>query len=85
MEIKLKLKIKDIEIELSEKEVYELRDIIKLLFPEEKQIQYVPYYPYIWTEPWKITPYWTITCGTNTIIDNDTETIDGVVYKAELT
>lgn len=65
MEIKLKLKIKDTEIELSEKEVGELRDIMDRLFPKQRT-EYVPYYPYVWTEPWKVSPYWTVYCGTNT-------------------
>jgi hypothetical protein len=76
MEIKLKLKIKDTEIELTEKEVGELRDIIKRLFPEDKQIQYVPYYPYVWSEPWKVDR-WTVTYSNNT--GNNT------VYTAQLT
>lgn len=74
MEIKLKLKIKDVEIELTEKEVTELRDIIKRLFPEQT-VQYVPYYPYTWSEPWKCDK-WIIYCNT---------TSANVSYKAELT
>jgi len=67
MELKLKLKIKDTEIELSQKEVEELRDIIKKLFPEPAVVkEYVPWYSYRWS-----TPYWDygnfrITYDTNT-------------------
>jgi hypothetical protein len=74
MEIKLKLKIKDVEIELSEKEVTELRDIIERLFPKQS-IQYVPYYPYTWTTPWIREPWIIYRNGSG----------NNVSYTAELT
>ncbi len=78
MEIKLKLKIKDIEIELSEKEVGELREILKKLFPEPS-VQWVPYYPYIGSNPWK-WDRWTVWCPG--IPDDNTSSVH---YTAELT
>ncbi len=75
MEVKLKLKIKDVEIELSEKEVGELRDILKKLFPEPS-ITYVPYYPYKWVDPWSYG-HWTTYCAEN--IENNC-----TVYTTEL-
>jgi len=45
MDIKIKLKIKDVEIELDRKELKELQSILNELFPKEKEYIYYPYRP----------------------------------------
>ncbi len=58
MEVKIKLKIKDVEIELKKDEAEELRDILNGLVRKEKE--FVPYpllypvYPNLW-DKWEIT------------------------------
>ncbi len=74
MEIKIKLKIKDVELELSEKETRELHDILDHLVDQNGRIMWYPYYPYYpfpsW-EPYKVT--WSDSGTTNTItITNNT-------------
>jgi hypothetical protein len=61
MEIKLKLKIKDVEIELSPDEAKKLIEVLQAVCGGKMQIvekkEYIPYYyphPYYWE--W---PYWT--------------------------
>jgi hypothetical protein len=68
MEIKLKLKIKDVEIELSEKDAVDLRDALKRLTGDEMKVirDWYPLYidryvrPYWDTHPWQ--PY-TVYCN----------------------
>ncbi len=69
MEIKIKLKIKDVEIELTEKEAKELKEILNEIYPEKeikviKEKEYIPYpyyppiiinpEPYKWDQ-WEVT------------------------------
>ena len=70
MEIKLKLKVRDVEIELTKDEAIKLKELLSELTGKEivKEKEYVPYpnpyYPYIrwdwgykWTNPiWTTTP-----------------------------
>ena len=59
MEVKIKLKIKDVEIELSTEEAKELAGILQGL-TREKEVNIT--YPYIGTWPYRytpvVTPYW---------------------------
>jgi len=60
MELKIKLKIKDVEIELDKKELKELKNILDELFPKEKEYIYYPtYYPI-----YRTYPYWEVTYTT---------------------
>ena len=82
MEIKIKLKIKDVEIELTKDEAKDLRDVLNGLVGEkviEKIIEEhhhhygsYPHYPYpIYIEKYRwepFTPYWT--CGTGDNVDS---------------
>ena len=55
MDIKLKLKIKDVELEFSKDEIIELKNLLDELFPNKEFLPYTPYYPpvhYTWWE-WK--------------------------------
>ena len=63
-DIKLKLKIKDIELELSKDEVIQLRDMLNEVFAKERS--YIPYVPY--REPYRPNPltWWRYTTGQNT-------------------
>ncbi len=75
MDIKIKLKVKDVEIELSLEELRELKEIIETL--TEKKIEYVPYVrPYVPTypypEPWI---HWDITTDSSSITDNNEYTV----------
>jgi hypothetical protein len=44
--IRLKLKIKDVELELSKEEVIQLKDLLNDLFPPKEIVRELPYYPY---------------------------------------
>lgn len=72
MEVKIKLKIKDVEIELNRKEAKELKDILNDLVGREKE--YIPYpepYP-VYPNPWyPVYDKWEITWGMTT--DNKTQ------------
>ena len=58
MDIKIKLKIKDVEIELDRKELKELINILGELFPKEIEYRYYPnYYPNHYPLTWR---YYTI-------------------------
>jgi len=80
MDLKVKIKIKDVEIELDKKELKELKDILEDLF-SEKKIGYVPYpyYPtYYPTYPYYRTyPYWEVTYGSITYSNKTTCGGDG--------
>ena len=69
-EIKLKLKVKDIEIELSKNEVKELQAILNELFPTAEKIieRTVPYYPTVPITPYYSTfpYYWVYPTGEDT-------------------
>jgi hypothetical protein len=69
MELKIKLKIKDIEIELDKKDLKELKNILDELFQKEKEYIYYPItYPTIpyYTKPYyRKYPYWEVTYTTN--------------------
>jgi len=78
MEVKIKLKIKDIEIELSEKEAGELKDILERLTEPtrpiiEKEFVPCPVYPTfpIYPDPYPQWPYdhWYVTGTGNTSND----------------
>lgn len=61
MDLKIRLKIKDVEIELDKKELKELKDILNELFPKEKE--YISYPVYYRIYPWydhTTYPYWTV-------------------------
>jgi len=76
MELKIKLKVKNKEIELTKEEAQELVETLRDIFGKEKE--YIPYYPYTypWYRPWEVT--W---CEDNTTYKpNDTITI----YSEEL-
>ena len=72
MEIRIKLKIKDIEIKLSQEEATELQEMLcKLTGAEQDKITYVPY-PY--KELWPLYPqprYWTTDYTTTKINANE--------------
>ena len=51
MELKIKLKVKDVEIELTQDEAVELKDLLGKLCTEKTE--YVPYYP-----QYPYFPYW---------------------------
>jgi hypothetical protein len=59
MELKIKLKVKDKEIELTKDEALELKDLLDKLCAQKTE--YIPYYPYYptWTWPleWWQQPY----------------------------
>ena len=55
MELKIKLKVKNKEIELTKEEAQELVETLRDIFGKEKE--YVPYYPYRYREWWEY-PYW---------------------------
>lgn len=64
-EIKLKLKIKDVEIDLTKSEVLELQGMLNGLFPAPVVIEktvpyYVPNVPYV--DPWHYHPPYHWTC-----------------------
>jgi len=65
MEIRIKLKIKGVEIELDLKEAKELKEILEGITGNKTEIikekEYVPYYPYRY--PYYPEPYnpWTVT------------------------
>ncbi|MHA2039481.1 MAG: hypothetical protein ACW98X_23905 [Promethearchaeota archaeon] len=64
--IKLKLKIKDVEIELTKSEIKELKSILDEIFPQKEIVrEYWPYYPYRWYRQddyqWSDTTHWTVT------------------------
>ena len=57
MELKVKLKLKDVEIELSKEEAQELVETLKDIFGKEKE--YVPYNPWYPSWPYyNINPFW---------------------------
>ena len=75
MEVRVKLKVKDIEIELSQEEAKELKDILAKLVGEDHWYPVYPNYPTwpVW-KPYKITwggtvdtPSWTHVEDTGTI------------------
>ena len=58
MDIKLKLKVKDIEIELSQKEAKELCEALQALVGEPKTIEREIHYPTLPYQPWSPTRPW---------------------------
>ncbi len=62
MEIKLKLKVKDVEIELTAEEARELRDVLGGLVGEKEVIVYPWYNPWSTVNPWS-KPEITWTCS----------------------
>ena len=76
MELKIKLKVKDVEIELTEDEALELKDLLDKLCTQKTE--YMPYYRYFptWTWPleWWQQPY-IYTNADNTIVYDDWHTI----------
>ena len=85
MEIKLKLKIKDVEIELTMEEMKKLKELLNELTGREviEEKEYIPYYPYRYNDWWYYEqPYkwyspWTILC--------DNKTDNNITYTATLT
>ena len=76
MDVRIKIKIKDIEIDLSEKEAGELKDILERLTGPtrpaiEKEIVPYPVYPPIYPDPYPQWPYdhWYVTGTGNTSND----------------
>jgi hypothetical protein len=66
IDIKIKLKIRDLDIELTKDEFKEIYEAGKLIF--DKEINYVPLYPInpIITYPeYPQSPYYVITCSTS--------------------
>jgi hypothetical protein len=65
MEIKLKLKVKDVEIELTPEDAKELCKALQALVGEKeviKEIHHDGYWPWVWTNPWSKYPVtWTTT------------------------
>lgn len=59
MEIKLKLKVRDVEIELTKDEAIKLKELLDGLTGKEiiKEKEYVPWYPYRWY-PYYTQTYW---------------------------
>ena len=71
MELKIKLKVKDVEIELTKDEAVELKDLLdKLCTQKTEYVPYYPQYPVQPTYPW--SPWYTGTPwpGTTWIADN---------------
>jgi len=61
MELKLKLKVKDVEIELTTEEAKKLAQLLAGLVGE-KRVEYVPYRVLPgWWEQWGDPPWWTYT------------------------
>jgi hypothetical protein len=74
MEIKLKLKVKDVEIELSQEDAKELRDALNSLVGKPEVIREYPWYPWIFGYPKTTfigTPEWTHVYTTSTTSTND--------------
>lgn len=64
-EIKIKLKVKNVEVELSLEEVRELAGILQRLTGEKEYIPSYPTYPiYPTYPPWPTHPFWYVTTGT---------------------
>ena len=53
-EIKIRLKFKDIEVELSQAEIIELQGVLNSLFPKVETVPWVPTYPVQPMQPY----YW---------------------------
>ena len=65
--IKLKLKIKDIELEFTQAELKELKSLLNEIFPDPQVIEkkeYYPWYPYI--QPYSDRIYWSYTTNDTT-------------------
>ena len=62
MEIKLKIRIKDIEIELSADEALELKDVLNKLIPTWPIPSYQPFAP-VYYPPYYYYPTNYVTCG----------------------
>ena len=59
MELKIKLKVKDVEIELTKDEAIELKDLLdKLCTQKTEYVPWQPYYPTYPTYPWTYSPEW---------------------------
>lgn len=58
MEIKIKLKIEDVEIELTKDEAKELFDFLKELFGKEVKWETIPIYIEKWKEYYPEWPWW---------------------------
>lgn len=65
MEIKFKLKIKDVELELDKKDLLELRSTLLEMFPQQKEVVYRDRYS--WPYTWQYSPIWTSTSGNVTL------------------
>ncbi len=75
MDIKLKLKIKDVEIELSAQEAKDLLSLLDgLVGPKEKQHYWTPYYPY-WPTVTFSPHIWHTTSGTPYKISDHSDTV----------
>ena len=74
MELKIKLKVKDVEIELTKDEALELKDLLdKLCTQKTEYVPYYPTYPIQPTYPW--SPWYTGTPWPgNTILCDDWQT-----------
>lgn len=76
MEIKIKLKVKNVDIELSLEEIKELKEILEKITGKEiiREKEYIPYYPYV-IEPYPYRPWkhweswitWKTTTGGDTM------------------
>ena len=76
---KIKIKIGKKEVSLSLDELKELKDVLDEILEKEKELVYVPSYPYnsqpyiyVQPNPYKVTPMW-IPCGSvsgTMILDN---------------
>jgi hypothetical protein len=76
MEVKLKIKVKDVEIELSKNDAEELRKLLNDLCGERVIKEYVPYYPY-WRYWYDTTPIPCVTTWVPMYTAGGSCTIDG--------
>jgi hypothetical protein len=69
MELKVKLKIKEVEVELTMEDVKKLKELLEGLCETkiEKRMEYMPYYWHWWDWYYKPDPHrdWFITCKGN--------------------
>ena len=78
MEVKIKIKIKDIELDLSEKEAGELKDILeRLTGPTRIEKEIIPYPVYPTYPPYQpLAPIWYYDCWGVTSADNKIDYIE---------